>query len=69
MAVDEDTLMRSAVKLPVFNGKQKEFALWWIQRGAYGTAHRFREALKETIEADMPTLETVVIDKSTAEGK
>jgi len=63
MTTEEDLLTKT-VKLPMFSGKQKQFALWWIQINAYATTHKFRQAMKPTKEADMPDKEDDVLDKS-----
>ena len=50
--------IEKSVKLPVFKGEQSKFQLWWIKFMSYANLHKFRQALTEDVEADLPTKES-----------
>jgi len=64
-----DSVDRSAVKLPTFDGEAKNFELWWRRFLAFAGSHRFKPALRKGGEADMPASEATANDETTTAGK
>ena len=58
-----------SVKLPIFDGTEKKFQMWWIRFKAYATVHKFRQALDVGGETYMPLSEDEAIDETTEDGK
>ena len=56
---EEGRLTRANVRLPMFYAEK--FMLWWLQILAYATACKFREAMTDTPEADLPASESEVL--------
>ena len=48
----------ATLKVPVFNGKEKNFQSWWIRFQAYARVKQFSTAL--TLHADLPTTEAEI---------
>jgi hypothetical protein len=42
------------VKIPLFDGKNKNFVMWWTRFKAYSKVQKFAQALGETAENDLP---------------
>jgi hypothetical protein len=42
------------VRLPTFDGKKKNFVMWWTRFKAYAKVQKFDKALGETEERDLP---------------
>jgi hypothetical protein len=42
------------VKIPLFDGKNKNFVMWWTRFKAYAKVQKFAQALGETPEAALP---------------
>ena len=61
-SVDECNIMSdndlSTTKVPVFNGKQSEFPVWWRRFKAHFKIKKFSKCLKSTAETDLPDSET-----------
>lgn len=53
------TDVAKSIKLPQFSGKRENFQMWWTRFTCYAMMYKFIECLKETVEADLPTLEVV----------
>ena len=64
-----DTASEKSVRLPTFDGANKNYQLWWTRFQAYATVYKFGEALVVGGEADMPASESTVIDETTPAGK
>jgi len=58
-----------SVKLPTFSGKQEDFQIWWTCFMAYAVVYKFKEALKQGGEDDLPTGEDDTIDETMDAGK
>ena len=57
------------VRLLTFFGKQQDFQIWRTQFQAYAVLNKFKEALKDGGESDLPGNEADSIDESTNEDK
>ena len=57
----------STTKVPVFNGKQSEFPVWWRRFKAYAKIKKFSKCLKSTAETDLPDSETEAAADTNAE--
>jgi hypothetical protein len=44
-------------KVPIFDGSQESFAVWWLRFQTFAKTYKFRRVLKATPEADLPTTE------------
>ena len=64
-----DSASEKGVKLPTFDGDSKKFQLWWTRFCAYATVYKFRQALTETGDVDLPETENEILDEATPEGK
>jgi hypothetical protein len=42
------------VEIPLFDGKTKNFVMWWTWFKVYTKVQKFEKALGETAEADLP---------------
>ena len=51
-----------SVKLPLFDGKAKNFTMFWMQFKAYGAVKGFLPALQDGGKPDMPPDEATVLD-------
>jgi len=58
-----------SVKLPTFSGKQEDFQIWWTCFMAYAVVYKFKEALKQGGEDDLPTGKDDTIDETMDAGK
>ena len=58
---DEDKLSTKSVKLPVFSGDHKHFQTWWFQFSAFATVWKFKSAVGQSEEPDLPESETVAL--------
>jgi hypothetical protein len=45
------------VRIPPFDGKNKNFVMWWIRFKAYAKVQKFSQALATTQEADLPVMQ------------
>ena len=52
----------NSVKLPTFDGKAKNFTMFWMRFKAYGAVKGFLPALQDGGEDDMPVDEVTVLD-------
>ena len=57
------------LRLPLFDGKQEKFQVWWTQLEAYAGVFGFLAALQPGGEMDMPLTERTIIDEMTKDGK
>jgi hypothetical protein len=44
-------------KIQVFDGTRENFPVWWLHFQAFAQTYKFKEALKEEPEDDLPTTE------------
>ena len=58
---DEDKLSTKSVKLPVFSGDHKHFQTWWFWFAAFATVWKFKSAIGQSEESDLPESETVAL--------
>jgi len=58
-----------SVKLPTFSGKLEDFQIWWTCFMAYAVVYKFKEALKQGGEDDLPTGKDDTIDETMDAGK
>ena len=58
-----------ALKLPVFDGEDDKFQMWWLRFICYARVFGFEEALVEGGESDMPLTEKESLDSDTETGK
>ena len=54
---DDDKLNTKSVKLPVFSGDHKHFQTWWFRFSAFATIWKFKLAVGQTEEPDLPEFE------------
>ena len=64
-----DSASEKGVKLPSFDGDSKKFQLWWTRFCAYATVYKFRQALAENGDSDLPANESEELDETTPVGK
>ena len=57
----------TSIRLPTFNGKEENFAMWWIKFQAFATVKNFREALSD--DNDMPLSQAVANGLDTKDSK
>ena len=57
------------MKLPVFDGTQDGYQMWWMRYRAYAGVQRFLPALSATFQPQLPATEGTVLDISTDDGK
>ena len=48
-----------AVTLPKWDGEEKSFQVWWMRFQAYAKVHKFKEALGEKPEPDLPRSDSI----------
>lgn len=58
-----------SVKLPTFNGKVKNFTMFWMQFKAYRVVKGFLLALQDGGEANMPVDKVAVLDLTDPDEK
>ena len=59
---DDDKLSMKSVKLPVFSGDPKHFQTWWFQFSAFATVWKFKPAISQTEELDLPESEAAALN-------
>ena len=59
---DEDKSSTKSVKLPVFSGDHKHFQTWWFRFSAFATVWKFKSAVGQSEEPDLPESETVALN-------
>ena len=66
---DDDKLSTKSVKLPVFSGDHKHFQTWWFRFSAFATVWKFKQAVGQTEDPDLPASEGAALntDANTAE--
>ena len=58
---DEDKLSTKSVKLPVFSGDHKLFQTWWFRFSAFATMWKFKPAIGQSEEPDLPESEAAAL--------
>jgi hypothetical protein len=58
-----------SVRLPTFDGKEKNFRIWWKRFMGYAGLYKFKQALVVGGESSLPEKGTMVPDVQTADGK
>ena len=64
-----DEVGSKTVSIPLFSGEQEKFQIWWMRFTAFATVKKFKKALKEGGDSDLPPRHDSRIDTSTDEGK
>ena len=64
----EDTGLKS-LKLPLFDGEEKNFQIWWTRFRAYAGCHGFSSAIGTVKNNDLPDREDEALKDSTAVGQ
>ena len=59
---DDDKLSTKSVKLPVFSGDHKHFQTWWFRFLAFATVWKFKPAIGQTEELDLPESEAAALN-------
>ena len=57
----DDKLSMKSVKLPVFSGDHKHFQTWWFWFVGFATVWKFKLAIGQSEESDLPESETVAL--------
>jgi hypothetical protein len=60
---------KKSVRLPTFDGSEKQFQVWWTRFTACAAVYKFAAVLKIGGELDMPANNMDVPDTTTPEGK
>ena len=59
---DDDKLSTKSVKLPVFSGDHKHFQTWWFRFSAFATVWKFKQAVGQTEDPDLPASEAAALN-------
>ena len=59
---DDDKLSMKSVKLPVFSGDHKHFQTWWFRFSVFATVWKFKSAVGQTEESDLPESEAAALN-------
>ena len=59
---DDDKLSTKSVKLPVFSGDHKHFQTWWFRFSAFATVWKFKQAVGQTEDLDLPASEGAALN-------
>ena len=59
---DDDKLSTKSVKLPVFSGDHKHFQTWWFRFSAFATVWKFKQAVGQTEDPDLPASEGAALN-------
>ena len=59
---DDDKLSTKSVKLPVFSGDHKPFQTWWFRFSAFATVWKFKQAVGQTEDPDLPASEGAALN-------
>ena len=59
---DDDKLSTRSVKLPVFSGDHKNFQTCWFQFSAFATVWKFKQAVGQTEDPDLPESEGAALN-------
>jgi hypothetical protein len=54
MATSTSSADIKSVKVPTFDGKRDSFQVWWLRFQAFSKAYKFRSAIDDTKEPDLP---------------
>ena len=61
----DDTGLKS-LKLPLFDGEEKNFQIWWTRFRAYAGCHGFTQAIGTTKNVNLPDREDETLDETVA---
>jgi hypothetical protein len=67
MATSTSSADIKSVKVPTFDGKRDSFQLWWLLFQAFSKAYKFRSAIDDTKESDLPDTESPQQGDTTAQ--
>jgi hypothetical protein len=56
-----------SVKVPTFDGKRDSFQVWWLRFQALTKAYKFRSAMDDKKEDDLPDKEAPPVGDTTAQ--
>ena len=59
---DEDKLSTKSMKLPVFSSDHKHYQIWWFRFSAFATVWKFKSAMGQTEELDLPVSEAAALN-------
>ena len=65
----ETSTSEKSVKLPLFDGDEEKFQIYWLRMKAYASVMKYSQALKETRDPNMPDKDDQVLDSSDDEDK
>eukprot|EP00957_Ditylum_brightwellii_P198539 15131465-Ditylum_brightwellii.AAC.1 len=57
----EDKKAMKSLKLPTFDGKHKNFQIWWMWFRMYGTVYGFAQSIQQDADPDLPATENATI--------
>ena len=66
--MDSDSTSR-IIRLPTFDGNKANYALYTAMFSAYANMYRFREAIQDVADANLPARHDTPIDEETVEEK
>ena len=61
----DDTGLKS-LKLPLFDGEEKNFQIWWTRFRAYAGCHGFTQVIGTTKNVNLPDHEDETLDETVA---
>ena len=64
-----ESSQEKSVRLPTFNGDDKNFQLWWMCFCVYARVYKFLQATKRMPDPDLPASKGAAIDATTEDGK
>ena len=64
----DDTGLKS-LKLPLFDGEEKNFQIWWTRFRAYAGCHGFSSAIGTEKNSELPDREDEVLRETAAAGQ
>ena len=57
------------VTLPKWDGSEKTLQMWRVHFQAYAKIHKFKEAIGETAETELPDKDSDALDENTNKAK
>eukprot|EP00957_Ditylum_brightwellii_P096200 7328499-Ditylum_brightwellii.AAC.1 len=65
---DKDKKVVKLVRLPTFDGEQKNFQIWWVRFWAFGMVYGFGQSIGQEIEPSLRASQDANIDLSADDG-
>ena len=69
MEIEESKMIAMSKHVPLFDGDPKNYPVWWRCFRGYAGINKFKEAISEVRDPNMPESEATVLDLSTEQGK